>query len=273
MNSQIRGMASAAKGDHPVSLGGRGPTSIMSDSQAAEVQKALDDAIARGDVRLAGDRPLGSVSFSSAARARGFENLSPVEKELFTGLEEHGVSGITHVGTEHPLSMMLDDEAGGMAPQSVIDRFPNNASMTAAGNATHEIGHVWAAQHGLHSDYGAAPAITALEKAGLGPAAIQEGAESSYGASDPREALAELYSNAHTPGFKILNSDTASKFQALENTYRTHDSTPLPTDYPVESVEHFAIHPGHPRWSEILAAAEKNIEAGKWIATIPSELL
>lgn len=234
-----------------VSIGSPGKKSSLSKSEHADMTQAVQDALNRHPELVDGPLPIKSISYASAAIepppgvpgmewrffVRGSARL-----KLATGFTSKWKGTRVIVSDNEPLKL---EAVKSVAP----------SSRTSYGAMTHEIGHCYFRAHGIVKS----EAKDILGRYGLGPARLADISE--YAASNADEALAELYSMTHTPGFKIDDADMAWRFEGImaevEKTSPARaDLVGLVTDDP----EILA---------EVKRAAAKNIEADDWVASTP----
>lgn len=253
MNAQIRAQAASAKGQ--MGMEAPGPSSNYSAEDVSDVKQALKDAQTHtpGRVLTDGPKPLNGVHFASEIAAK--TEPTGVQGELFDVVSEYGTSGVTRTSPTDPLEVLVDDQE--VIPPSVLIKNSEMASMSPYGTTMHELGHVWADQHGLTGGEGL-PAAEALESYKIPPIEILGATKGMYGASDPQEGIAELYATKYTPGFS-LPSETDAKFTKMLEEYDQHGPE-------LSSTTNFhMILPTSKKWPAVLVAAEKNLAADAWV--------
>ena len=257
-----------------LTMGDPGPDSGYSDEDRASMQQALSDAVARSPELATGEggvRPLASVSYSSNALTQdqgAFREGALTANRAGEAVENHYcaacwpgtvqtsyATGTAQTIVRSPMSIIVND-SGPYAVSNTV------AIQDAYGTMTHEIGHAFFDSRGIDS-FNTAAWLTNMN--GIGP---DEAAQISiYAASDPREALAEMYSLKYTPGYS-LPADIASKFDAIETAVRPADgSAKLSTQTEWLKMPATVPRPGSEAEAATRAAAAANIAAGKWVAS------
>lgn len=222
--------------------------SNLTTAQAMEIQKAVDDAVARNPALIEGDHPLQSVQFASDL---------PANDDALQGVKN--AYAATDVNQSHEMRIVMNDtnDKYDLTPKGQTGFGSPATESGTYGIVTHEIGHAELAQHSVVYDEEAAKVMT---DAGFTPSLVVDATGGIYGANSPREGFAELYAMENVPGFQLqepysyMYKEMVKELDGKATTSRGSDFAKL------------VPHQGSLLAARMLSQAKANLAVNRWLS-------